>query len=421
MTTIRTGLMARRCFGRFVGRLAGAISFLVLAMLVASPSARAVPRVPANDSEIVETLPAVAGWSREERRLRRELVARPRDEGVALAAAQSYLDLARSQGDARYAGHALGVLQAWQPLTASTPNAILVMHATVAQFLHDFDGAERTLRMALASHPDDAQGWLTLATILRVRGRYDESDTACRSLVRLRQNVFALACLAENNGLRGDHPAAQQSLQALLENPLLQEKRQASTRQWLLTTEAEIAELAGRDAQADAAYRQALGAGAGGYVALAYSDFLLQRNRAAEVLPLLRGEVRSDAVLLRIVMAQKRLAAQGKLPAPLHEAAQRDAAELAARFDAAALRPGSAQLHAREHAMFALDVQGDAAQALALARLNVQLQREPIDLLVFARAAAAARDDGARDEVRALMQQIGLRDARVDAVLGGAS
>jgi hypothetical protein len=71
--------------------------------------------------------------------------------------------------------------------------------------------------------------------------------------------------------------------------------------------------------------------------------------------------------------------------------------------------------------MFALDVQGDAAQALALARLNVQLQREPIDLLVFARAAAAARDDGARDEVKALMRQIGLRDARVDAVLGGQS
>ena len=66
--------------------------------------------------------------------------------------------------------------------------------------------------------------------------------------------------------------------------------------------------------------------------------------------------------------------------------------------------------------MFALDVQGDASKALTLARLNVQLQREPIDLLVFARAAEAALDEGARREVRALMRQIGLRDARVDAL-----
>ena len=52
--------------------------------------------------------------------------------------------------------------------------------------------------------------------------------------------------------------------------------------------------------------------------------------------------------------------------------------------------------------MFALDVQSDARRALALARVNVQLQREPIDLLLLARAAAAARDDGARREVKAL-------------------
>jgi predicted hydrocarbon binding protein len=67
--------------------------------------------------------------------------------------------------------------------------------------------------------------------------------------------------------------------------------------------------------------------------------------------------------------------------------------------------------------MFALDVQNDPKRALELARLNVKLQREPIDLLVFARAAAAARDDAARGEVKALMQQIGLKDARVDATL----
>ena len=81
------------------------------------------------------------------------------------------------------------------------------------------------------------------------------------------------------------------------------------------------------------------------------------------------------------------------------------------------MRPGTTAAHAREEALFALDVQDDARRALALARVNVQLQREPIDLLLFARAAAAARDEAARGEVKALLQQTGLRDARIDAIL----
>ncbi|WP_237288462.1 tetratricopeptide repeat protein [Variovorax sp. PAMC 28711] len=407
---------ARTCFADIRWRAAGVLFFLLLS--VAATVTHAAPRVPSNDSEIVETLPSVAGWSREERRLRRELVQRPRDEPVALAAAKSYLDLARAQGDARYAGYALGVLRAWEPLSASTPNAILVMHATVAQFLHDFDGAERTLKLALAANPGNAQGWLTLGTIHRVRGRYADSDLACHALERLRQNLYAIACLAENTGLRGDHDAARQALQELLDSAPLKTPAQASTRQWLMATVAEIDELAGRAKAADAAYRQTLGADASAYDVIAYSDFLLGQRRPAEVLPLLKSEPRSDAVLLRIVTATQRLDEQNKLSPTQRETAARDLAELGARFDAAALRPGAAMLHAREHAMFALDVQKDPQKALALSRLNVQLQREPIDLLIYARAAAAANDDAARQEVRTLMQQIGLRDARVDAALG---
>lgn len=404
-------------------RRAGA-GLLTLSALVAGVTlstwtapAVATPRVPVDDDEIVERLPAVAGWSREERRLRRELVQRPRDAAVAVEAAQSYLDLARSQGDARYAGHAMGALQAWQPMTAATPTAVLVMHATVAQFLHDFDGAERTLRQALEKEPSNAQGWLTLATLLRVRGRYGESDTACKVLVRLQQNLYAQACLAENAGLRGDHPAARDTVQGLLAMPALKDPRQAATRQWLWTTLAEVEELAGRNDDAGKAYRQALSADRSGYDVIAYSDFLLAIDRPADVLPLLATEPRSDAVLLRLTIATQRLDTRGALPAARRATAQRDTQELAARFEAAALRPGTTAAHGREHALFALDVQNDPAQAVRLARQNVQLQREPVDVLVFARAASAARDTAAQDEVRALLRATGLRDARTEALL----
>ena len=377
------------------------------ALALAAFATHAVPRVPASDDEVVETLPVVAGWSGEQRRLRRELAQRPNDEATAIAAASTYLDLAREQGDARYAGYAMGALQAWEATPpAQIPPAVLVMRATVAQFLHDFDGAEATLRMALARRPNDAQAWITLATILRVRGRYNESDAACRSLGRSGPAFYGVACLAENAGLRGNHADARQALQALLADPALRDADKAGTRQWLLTSVAEVEELAGRQAEADAAYRKAVAAQRSGYLLLAYSDYLQRAGRHAEIPRLLANEARSDAVLLRLAIA-------GAAARDKH--AQAEADELRQRFEAAALRPGTTALHAREEAMFALDVQNDPKRALELARLNLRLQREPIDFLVFARAASAANDTTARDEVKALMQQIGLKDARVDA------
>ncbi|AVQ85260.1 MULTISPECIES: hypothetical protein [unclassified Variovorax] len=389
-------------------RTASATAWVAGAVLaLAAFATHAVPRVPASDDEVVETLPVVAGWSGEQRRLRRELAQRPNDEATAIAAASTYLDLAREQGDARYAGYAMGALQAWEATPpAQIPPAVLVMRATVAQFLHDFDGAEATLRMALARRPNDAQAWITLATILRVRGRYNESDAACRSLGRSGPAFYGVACLAENAGLRGNHADARQALQALLADPALRDADKAGTRQWLLTSVAEVEELAGRQAEADAAYRKAVAAQRSGYLLLAYSDYLQRAGRHAEIPRLLANEARSDAVLLRLAIAGA--AARDKR-------AQAEADELRQRFEAAALRPGTTALHAREEAMFALDVQNDPKRALELARLNLRLQREPIDFLVFARAASAANDTTARDEVKALMQQIGLKDARVDA------
>ena len=217
--------------------------WVVLVAVALAGVAFAAPRVPSSDEDIVETLPSVAGWTREERRLRQALAKSPRDERVAIAAARAYLELARSQGDARYAGYAMGALQAWRPAAADTPPTVLVMRATVAQFLHDFDGAEASLKMALAQQPNNAQAWITLATILRVRGRYAESDTACRALGRAGPSLYATACMAENAGLRGDHQAARDALQGLLRELATQGPGQSATRQWLLTTVAEVEEL----------------------------------------------------------------------------------------------------------------------------------------------------------------------------------
>ncbi|HEY9065201.1 MAG TPA: hypothetical protein VIO33_09480, partial [Burkholderiaceae bacterium] len=80
-------------------------------------------------------------------------------------------------------------------------------------------------------------------------------------------------------------------------------------------------------------------------------------------------------------------------------------------------RPDAKRFHGREQAMFALWVERDPARALELARGNVARQREPLDLLVYAQAARASRDGSARREVQRLVDEVGLRDERIRALL----
>lgn len=367
----------------------------------------AVPITPASDAEVIEVLPATAAGRSAERQLRRQLAARPTDARVAVAVARRHLEQAHEAGDPRYAGLALAALQGW-PDAATAPDDILLTRAAVQQYLHEFDASVVTLRTLLArqASAQHAQAWLTLATVLRLQGHYPESNAACREIARVPRGdaVYEAACLAENAALRGDVARARASLGKLFG----EKQRPASTRAWLATSLAELEERDGRTAAADAAYRAALQLAPDAYARLAYADFLIAGGRAPDALALLRHEPRSDAVLLRLAIG-------GALSgAP---SAARDAAEMRERIAIANERPDARILHGREQAMFALAVEHAPAKALAIARDAIAKQREPLDLLVFARAARASGDPVALDEVRRLKREIGLHDRRIDALL----
>jgi len=366
--------------------------------------ALAVPIVPTTDSEVIETLPAVSGNRADERRLKRDLAARPTDARVAAAAARHYLDQAHALGDPRFAGRALAALQAW-PDAATAPTEVLLMQATVQQFLHDFEGAAAGLERLVQRKPGDAQAWLTLATVRRVQGRYAQSDAACAALGRIDAGVYGVACRAENDALRGQFHGARGSLAQLLATPRLP----AATRGWLLTTLAELEARAGRSTEAEAAYRGALAAQAGdAYTVMSFADFLIDRQRDLEAIAQLAGQPRTDAVLLRLAIAGTR----ANTPA-----GARDAREMRERITLSNERPDARLLHAREQAMFALWVDQQPQRALALARSNVTQQREPLDLLVLAQAARAAGAAQALRETENLVREVGLRDQRIAALL----
>lgn len=376
------------------------IAACVLASCVA---AHAQPVVPTSDLQVIEVLPAVAGDRAEERRLRREWAANPGDAAMAVLLSRRYLDQARAEGDPRRAGLALAALQAW-PDANKAPGEVLLMVATIEQYLHEFDKAAAHLEHLVKREPAHAQAWLTLATVRRVQGRYADSDKACDALMAANATLHSQACKAENAGLRGEFDSAIDTLARLARTPRID----ADTRSWLLTTVAETQARAGQFERAEASYRAAMAARDDGYTLISFADFLLERQRAADALALLKTQPRNDAVLLRLAIA----GAMSKAPD-----AMRDVREMRERIRLANQRPEARSTHAREQAMFALWVDASPERALQLARANVKHQREPLDILVLAQAAHASGQAAAVAETESLQKDMGLHDHRLDELL----
>ena len=382
---------------------------LLLALLVAlgttSMPVAATPIVPTHDDEVIDVLPAaINGGRAEARRLRQQLANAPRDPALALAAATRYLEQAHELSDPRFAGMAMAALAPWQD-EASMPDDVLMMRATLQQYLHEFDASAASLQR-LVARPGlpRPQAWLTLATVRRVQGRYADSDAACQQVARAGVALHANACLAENAALRGEVARARSSFVSLLADRRLP----GATAAWLTTSLAELEQRAGNAAAADAAYQAALKLAPDAYAMLAYADFLIEQQRPAQALALLKSQTRSDAVLLRLAIAGTQAGAASATP---------DVAEMRERIALANERPDAKVFHGREQAMFALAVDRDAERAWELARGNAAQQREPLDLLVLAQAARARGDAAALQQARQLAREIGLRDRRIEGLL----
>ena len=174
-----------------------------------------------------------------------------------------------------------------------------------------------------------------------------------------------------------------------------------------VTSLQEMAERLGEHAAAETHFRDALAADPqDSYLLAAYADFLLERGRAQDVLRLLGTRTQADALLLRHALALSALGAP--------EAATQTAV-LRARVEAARRRGDT--VHRREEARFALALAGNPAEAVRLAKLNWAVQKEPADLRILARAAAASGDAEAAAMVRDWLRRTGLQDRSLDAVV----
>jgi len=368
--------------------IAAAAAMLFGSMTTASAS----PYTPASDGVVLASVPAGARHAEvSTRNLARDRI------DVALPLAQFYIQRARTTGDLRFLGYAEALLEKWTGPDATSAEA-LVLQATVLQSRHDFAQALDVLRHALALKPENPQAWLTLATVLRVLGKYDEAQAACDELSRRADAAVTQLCTQGVRGLTGELPSAYAQIQRISPREMPDAERA-----WRDSELGEMAVRLGDDAAAEQWFRNGLRRSPDDfYIRAAYADLLLRNHRAQEVLQLLEGRESLEPLLLRIAMAQKQLHDPG-----LNETRAR----LSAAFSAESQRGDG--VHRREESRFLLEVENDARAALEAAQANWQVQREVEDVLVLISAARAAGSPQAAAPAMDFARAHSIQDVRI--------
>lgn len=372
-----------RCEGWFCAAL------LILAQI---QGALASPHIPASDEQVLAQLPAGA---RHTSTPSRTLTSTRLD--IALPLAQFDISRARATGDLRFLGYAEAILAPWMQRPTVAPQ-VLVLYATILQSRHAFDASLLQLDRALEARPDDAQAWLTRATVLRVLGRYTEAMSSCEHLAAAADSAITSLCVQSLRGLMGHLQEAYATISSLPAQQLPPEARA-----WRYSELGEMAERLGNDKVAEHWLREGLQlAPQDLYMRSALADLLLKDGRAEETLTLLVGYESMEPMLLRIAIAH----------AELHDGAGSAAnARLSAAFEVEQQR-GDA-VHRREQARFLLEIDRQPTAALLAAQDNWRVQREPDDLLILMRAAQAAHQPRAATAAWRFLQDSGLEDARL--------
>ena len=334
--------------------------------------------------------------------LAREHEDHPRERTRALALSRAYIDYERHTGDARFLGRAMAPIQPWLA-SASPPSDVQLVYATILQSRHQFAQARTTLKTLLKTDPDNAQAWLTLATVDMVQGRFARARQDCVHAANTGGQSLALVCNGDLLTLTGQADKAYRLLELLnSESTALP----ADTGAYIQGLLADAALRQNKRDLAESHFKRGLALSPGDNFLLAdYGDFLLDEHRYADVIDRLAPYSDSDTSFLRLVQAR---VAQDAPNAAASVAAMRQ------RF--AAMDARGSHLYRREQASFVLHVLNAPERALALAKDNWQVQRAPQDARIFLEAALAAGTPHIAAPVIAFLDRSGLNDPIIDAL-----
>jgi thioredoxin-like negative regulator of GroEL len=321
----------------------------------------------------------------------------------AIAAARAAIAAGRAEADPRRYGEAEALLGPWWE-GENSPDEVMVLRAIIRQANHEFTAAAADLDAVLRRDSGNAQARLTRAFLAMATGHPDQAADHCRALPPKPDPLIRATCLARALTLSGEAEPALGTLAAAMAAP---SRKASGFRAFALSVEAEALEALGRQAEAEWLYRTALAGGTSDVQTLAsLADLLLDRGRPGEVLDLLREQGEADVLVLRRAIAARRAGDPGLADW---------SSVLRERFAAAAAAGN--RVHLREEARFLLEVEGDAAGALALASENWRVQKEPADARLLLECALAANQPKAAKPVVAHIAETGFKDERLAVLL----
>ena len=249
----------------------------------------------------------------------------------------------------------------------------LILAATIAQSLHEFDDALVLIDQALPERPGLNQAWLLRASILLVRGQTEAAQEACRQL-RDVHILVTVGCRARVAIARDENAAALKTMTAVIES-LDGQAPDPGLFAWALSIAADAAAPTRPEVAIDF-YAQSLALQESVQVRSALVDRLILADRFEDAQKIIADGYGALPLQVRRFIVAKQL---GEIDGIAEEVARADH-----RFKHWIEAEDWA--HAREMARFYFDVIDRPALAQKLATINVGLQKEAEDLLLARRA-----------------------------------
>ena len=334
---------------------------------------------PASAVVLSASVHAQGGRASQLRSLDQAWRAQPQNLDAALAYGRAVFTLGLVEGDLRWFGSAKAALGPWWQADGLPADGYF-LRGLIKQGFHDFREGLVDIDRAIALEPRRAEFWswrfalhLLLADMASAR---QDTEEMARLIGKEEADVYRAVLLCRTGQ---PLPAVHMLMQAI-RSPSYQD---GSSQDWIGFHLGEAHRVAGQPAQALAVWGERLKASPQSHLLrLSLADLLNQQGqyRQAKAVAMKQADIASltDALLMQTLLASRGL----KDPDEARLASQMDA-----RLRAQALRHEA--LIERPKLIYQIAYGQDPAAGLALSIENWQLQKEPPDAVLFARAALA--------------------------------
>ncbi len=373
--------------------------------LVFPPAARAQPYTPRSDDEVLERLPP-GPRSADLRRQREELAADADNLRESLDLARSYLETARVEGDARYAGYAHAVLGPWWD-QAGPPAGVLAARGTLRAMAWEYDRALVDFRAALALDATELSAWQGALEACLARS---EGAEATRLMSRWPPDLGRLERATAQARLRRSTGAAREARDGLLREYGNADGSgaRAQARFGALLLLADLALQLGDPSTAEGHFRAIAGMGHRDVAGLlARADAWLDQGRPEEVVGLLKDEPPLDPVVVRLGEAWSKVPARDRDEADRRRTALN---QLEQRLEARRRRDDATSIP--DDLRFRLRVRPSPARALERAGDLWAVRREFADVRWILEAARVGNGAALAGQVEAWLREHRWEDVR---------